>query len=185
MTSCLPVRRLASLRFVTKQVGKRPDGKPLNELGFEILPQGMKSGPGIPKRLENMEGKFVAGGLKGHDTTELWLNFLECVRNKNRETFSTPELGAAAFTTVNLGVQSYRKGAALYWDKEQRKPTVADASWADRWEKRSQARGKPNQIIGWQGGDAGSMVEPPAYQKLGGPWVDGKDPAEGVAKAGG
>jgi len=27
------------------------------------------------------------------------------------------------------------------------------------------------------GGDAGSTIEPPDYQKLGGPWVNGKDPA--------
>ena len=98
----------------------------------------------------------------------------------SRETLSTPELGAAAFTTVNMGVQSYRSGKVLFWDKEQRKPVEADASLGGAaGRQRSKKRGKPNQIIGWKGGDKGSTLEPPDYQKLEGPWVDGKDPAEG------
>ncbi|OWK41604.1 oxidoreductase [Fimbriiglobus ruber] len=76
-----------------------------------------------------------------------------------------------------MGVQSYRFGKVLFWDKEQRKTTDADASWAAAWEKRSKQRGKPNQIQGWAAGDKGSTLTPPAYQKLEGPWVDGKDPA--------
>lgn len=162
--------RLATIRFVKKD----------KDFGFEILPQSMKSGPGIPKRLENMQGEFVPGGLQGVDTEALWDNYLQCVRDHKRETLSTPELGAAAFTTVNMGVQSYREGRVLFWDKELRKPVPADASWASRWEQRSKKRGQPNQIAGWKGGDTGSIVDPPDYQKLGGPWVNGKDPAEGV-----
>jgi predicted dehydrogenase len=173
--------RLASIRFVNKEVGKTAAGKRAFEFGMEILPQGLKSGAGVPKRLENMQGQFIAGGLRGNDTEALWANFLECVRSRKRNTFSTPELGAAAFTTVNMGVQSYRNGNVLFWDKEQRKPVIADASWAARWEERSKRRGHPNQIAGWKAGDTGSVVVPPEYQKLGGPWVNGKDPAEGIA----
>src|SRR5262249_36306056 len=98
-------------------------------------------------------------------------------RMKNRETLCPAELGAAAFTTVNMGVLSYRKGMALAWDKEQRKPVPADESWAKNCEARSKKRGKPNQIIGWQAGDTGSLLEPPDYQKLEGPWENGKDPS--------
>jgi predicted dehydrogenase len=170
--------RLASIRFVRKDTGeKTADKKPIFDFGLEILPQSLKSGPGVPKRPEGEEGKFVSGGLKTLDTESLWLSFLECVRSRNRETLCPPELGAAAFTTVNLGVQSYRKGKVLFWDKEARKPAEADASWAARWEERSKKRGKPNQIMGWTGGETGSVVVPPEYQKLAGPWVDGKDPA--------
>jgi predicted dehydrogenase len=164
--------RLATLNFKMKN----------GEMGFEILPQNLKSGAGLPKRLEQQEGEFVSGGMKEpHQTQALWENFLDCVRSGNRETFSTPELGAVAFTTVNMGVQSYRGGKVLFWDNEHRKPMPADGSWAERWEKRSKEHGKPNQIIGWQGGDSGSVLEPPDYQKLAGPWTHGKDPAEGVA----
>jgi predicted dehydrogenase len=174
--------RLATLRFVNRQRQENgqpvvANGRPVMDFGIEVLPQSMRSGPGVPRRLENMRGEFIPGGLRAHDTTALWENFLQCVRGRNRDTMSTPELGAAAFTTVNMGVQSYRQGQVLYWDRERRRPTPADATWAARLERRSHERGRPNQIIGWSGGDAGSVVQPPDYQRLGGPWVNGRDPA--------
>jgi hypothetical protein len=49
-------------------------------------------------------------------------------------------------------------------------------AWAARWEQRSKKRGKPSQIIGWQADNTGSQLEPPEYQSLAGPWVDGKEP---------
>jgi predicted dehydrogenase len=157
--------------------------------GFEVIddPVKKKAGPALPARLErSVRGKYHAHPLppvKGavhsheHDTRLLWDNFLDCVQSGNRDTLSPPELGAAAFTTVMLGVQSYRQGKALFWDKENRKATDADASWAANWEKRSKERGKPNQVMGWHADDTGSLLHPPAYQKLEGPWIDGKDPA--------
>src|SRR5262249_35855573 len=102
----------------------------------------------------------------------------ECVRKGDRETLSTPDLGAAAFTTVNMGVKSYREGKVFFWNKDQRKPAGADSSWATRLEARSKKRGKPSQIIGWKGGGSGSVVVPPDYQKLEGPWENGQDPAD-------
>src|SRR5437660_10874577 len=115
----------------------------------------------MPSRLEkSMQGQFVdCHPPKGNlDTAALWENYLECVRSKNRETLSTPELGAAAFGTVNMGVLSYRQGKVLFWDKDHRQPTEADASWSAKWEARSKKHGTPNQIIGWQGGDSGSTL---------------------------
>jgi predicted dehydrogenase len=154
--------------------------------GFEIIGDEPKGAPGIPARLEeSVKGEYVdahgPGGKNDADTQALWENFLACVRDRNRETLSTPELGAAAFTTVSMGVESYRRGVALFWDKEQRKPVPADSTWARHWEERSKKHGKPNQIIGWEAGEKGSLLEPPEYQKLGGPWVNGTDPAEGTA----
>jgi hypothetical protein len=119
------------------------------------------------------------------DTAALWANFLECVRNRKRETLSTPELGAAAFTTVALGVQSYRTGKVLFWDKEQRKAVEADASWSKRLEERGKRRGKSSQVAGWKADETGSVVQPPDYQKLAGPWTDGKDPANEVSAGAG
>jgi hypothetical protein len=127
----------------------------------------------------------VAGGLSEGDATgPLWDNFLECCRTRNRETLSTPELGAAAFTTVAMGVLSYRQGQVLFWDAERRRPVVADASWASRWEQRSKDRGRPNQVQGWAGGNSGSFLVPPNYQRLEGPWVNGRDPAPPEARGG-
>jgi predicted dehydrogenase len=155
--------------------------------GFEILKDNPAGGAGIPARLEqSIKGEFVDCNPpmgRNADTEALWLNFLQCVRDRKRETLSTPELGAAAFTTVGMGVLSYRQGHVLFWDKEQRKPVPADATWAERWEKVSKRRGKPKQVQGWDAGETGSLLHPPDYMKLAGPWLDGKDPA-GATSAG-
>jgi predicted dehydrogenase len=156
--------------------------------GFSVIPDAPAGGAGMAARLEQLiEGQYVdahAPSGEDGDTTLLWQDFLRCFRDRKRETLSTPELGAAAFTTVNLGVQSYRLGQALYWDKAQRLPQQADPAWARRWEARSHERGKPNQVIGWRAGDTGSFLEPPEYMKLGGPWLNGKDPASGATAKG-
>jgi predicted dehydrogenase len=146
-------------------------------LGYEYLPQASSGGPGRPKVAGEEKGELLATCPDRDTTPELWADFLECVRSRKRETMCTAELGAAAFTTVAMGVQSYRNGQALFWDKELRRVMPADPSWAARWEARSKERGKPNQIVGWQGGDSGSTLTPEDYQILAGPWVDGKEPS--------
>lgn len=161
--------RLATLKF----------GRKAGEMGYYILPQKISGAPAPPKQKEDGEGEFVSGGMKDgndRDTYALWENFFDCVRGRKRETLSTPELGAAAFTTVAMGVQSYRQSQVLFWDKERRTPVTGDASWSENWEKRSKNHGKPNQIQGWEGGEKGSEFKPESYQKLGGPWKNGKDP---------
>lgn len=158
--------------------------------GFEFIADDPVGKPGIPARLEDrVPGEMVKLDVpdtktnKNADTKLLWENFLKCVRSRDRNTWSTPELGAAAFTTVTMGVQSYREGKALFWDKEKRTPTQADDSWAKRWEARSKKRGKPNNIQDWKGGETGCTLTPPDYQKLEGPWVDGKEPSSGVSRS--
>jgi predicted dehydrogenase len=171
---------LATLRFSRRKSGEKDkNGRDVYVMGYELLPQQIGGAPGRPKTGTDGEAELQSP-ITDHDTTpELWTNFLECVRANNRNTLSTPELGAAAFTTVAMGVQSYRQGKALFWDKEKQHVTDADASWASRWEARSHKRGKSAQIKGWSAEpqDKGSTLEPEDYQKLGGPWVNGKDPA--------
>jgi predicted dehydrogenase len=149
--------------------------------GFQVIKDDPRGKAGLPARLEkSVEGEFHAFGLpdgRHNDTTALWEDFLECVRSNKRETMSTPELGAAAFTTVAMGVRSHREGKALFWDSEKLRPTEADASWASRLEQRSKDHGKPHQVAGWHAGETGSVFEPPDYQKLAGPWTNGNDPA--------
>jgi predicted dehydrogenase len=149
--------------------------------GYEVYGQNIAGGPAKPMQGFGTPIETYKNPKSGNATYALWENFLAHVRMndkvKRRETLSTPELGAAAFATVNMGVQSYRFGKALFWDKEKRVTKDADASWASQWEARSKKRGKPNQIIGWAGGDKGSTVVPPDYQKLEGPWKNGKDPS--------
>jgi predicted dehydrogenase len=166
--------RLATLKFGNRT--REVEGRQVREFGYEVIPQNIGGRPSGPNS-ERPRGEFVSGNLQGDDTAALWNNFLECVRARNRDTFSTPELGAAAFTTVNMGVLSYRQGQVLFWDKDRRRPITADASWSSRWERRSKERGQPNQIIDWRGENRGSTLEPPEYQRLQGPWVNGRDPA--------
>jgi predicted dehydrogenase len=170
----------ASVKFTTRP-GANGQGR---EYGAEILPQNPANRPARGGDT-SLQSRFVGGGIgEGEATQPLWENFLQCVRARNRETMSTPELGAAAFTTVAMGVLSYRQGQVLFWDKERRRPVPADASWATRWERRSHERGRPSQIAGWTGAERGSLLEPPAYQRLEGPWVNGQDPAARNSGAG-
>jgi predicted dehydrogenase len=160
--------RLGAIRFIPK--------------GFEVFEDSPIKSAGLPARLGDRTlnpSAIVVVEKPRNETEALWNNFLDCIRSRNRNTLSTSELGAAALTTVAMGMHSYRKGQILFWDREQRRISPADSSWASRWEKRSQGRGKPNEIIDWQGGDAGSILVPPESVKLAGPWVNGKDPAEG------
>ena len=106
-------------------------------------------------------------------------NWLKAIReNKPTAVNNDPVLAEAAVAVVTLAVQSYREGKVFHVDREGR-VSDGDASWAVHWEKMSQDRAKPNHVPGWQAGDSGSTLEPPEYQKLAGPWIDGKPPAEG------
>jgi predicted dehydrogenase len=124
-----------------------------------------------------LEGEKFTPEQPRDDTRALWEHFLGCIRSRNLETLCPADLGYAAITTVNLGVQSYREGKAYYFEKETGEILDADRAWAARWEERSHLRGKPNQVIGWKAGDTGSLLKSPEYQKLEGDWIDGKDPA--------
>jgi predicted dehydrogenase len=146
--------------------------------GFQVFRDDPTRGQSYPPRIEQAlePTSFEAVEPPRNETEALWDNFLECVRGRRQSTFSPPDLGAVAVATAAMAVQSHRTGQALYWDKEKRVIAAADSSWAERWERRSKARGKPNQIVGWSGGDGGT-VQPPPHQSLAGPWVNGKDPA--------
>jgi predicted dehydrogenase len=146
--------------------------------GFEVHRDDPCRGSSFPPRLERHPpaAEFVPVEPPRHETETLWENFLDCVRARRQSTLCPPDLGAAAVVLTALAAQSYRTGQALFWDRERRAVVPADGSWAARWEQRSHARGKPNQVFAWSGGEAGSTISPPGYQKWAGPWVNGKDP---------
>ena len=146
--------------------------------GFQVFRDDPARGAQFPRRMETCPepAEVVSVEPPRNETEALWENFLECARGRRPATFSPPDLGAAASITTAMAVQSYRTGQALTWDREKR-TVVGAAGWAERWEKRSKARGKPNQVFGWSGGDAGSTLTPPEHQRLAGPWTSGKDPA--------
>jgi hypothetical protein len=150
--------------------------------GFDVIPQVPEGAPAPPDRNQSNDGAehFTTNPPKGNDgdTMALWEHFLECLRSRNPETLCPAELGYAAIATVNMGFKSYREGKAFYFDKETGKVAEADSSWAARWEERSKARGKPNQVMGWHAGEEGSLMHPKSYQKLEGDWIHGEDPAQ-------
>lgn len=155
-----------------------------NYEGFDITPQVLQGAPAPPSResagkdgVESVNANFDPRG--DNDTRTLWKHFIECVRSRNQETLCPADLGYAAIATVNLGVDSYRKGKAYFFDKENGEVSEADESWAKKWEKVSHNRGLPEHVNGWSADvKEGSVLFPPEYQKLEGDWVDGKDPAK-------
>src|SRR5262249_50900773 len=72
--------------------------------GFEVFGQNISGGPTKAQSGSGAAVDRYDNPKSGDATYALWENFLNCARSRNRETLSTPELGAAAFTTVNLGV---------------------------------------------------------------------------------
>jgi len=95
--------------------------------GFQIIADDPRGGAGLPSRLEKeiVPSEFVQTIAPKNETEALWNNFLDCVRTRNRETFSGPDLNAAAVVTVALGVQSYEQRRMVAWDHEQRKAMVS------------------------------------------------------------
>ncbi|QGJ70457.1 Membrane or secreted protein containing Oxidoreductase [Planctomycetales bacterium 10988] len=89
-----------------------------------------------------------------------------------------PDLGAAAITLVNLGARSYRQGKVFRFNDETMTVSDADGSWSKMWEARSEQRGKPSHIPGWNAGDTGSTLSPPDYMELAGPWKNGVPPEQ-------
>lgn len=149
--------------------------------GFRVVPQKLEGRPAPPGANRGEGGELVKPEQPRDDTRALWDHFIGCLRSENPETLCPASLGYAAIATVNMGVDSYRFGKALYFDKATGRVSEADSGWAARWEERSKLRGAPNQIMGWRADPLeGSTLTPPDYQKLEGAWIDGKDPAERV-----
>jgi len=146
--------------------------------GFQVFRDDPNRGASFPARMEQAPTptEVVSVEPPSNETQTLWENFLECVRARRQSTFCPPDLGAAAVAVTAMAAQSYRTGQALFWDRERREVVNADASWAMRWEQRSRAKAKPNQVLGWSAGDTGSTLTPPPHQKLAGLWTGGKDP---------
>ncbi len=105
-------------------------------------------------------------------------NFTEAVAAGDPDAVNcSPELGAAAMTVVKLGARSYREGKVYHFDRDSMTFSDGNSSWADGWQKMSEARAKPKHVPGWHAGDKGSLLIPKPYQKLAGPWTNGNDPA--------
>jgi hypothetical protein len=78
----------------------------------------------------------------------MWVNFLECMRSRKQATFCPPDLACSAVQTVS------RAESQLNPSRKLNRP-----------------------LFSWTGGDRSSVLNPPPYQKLAGPWAGGNDPA--------
>ncbi len=146
--------------------------------GFRVVAQNIQGRPAPPGSNTGEGGELVKPDQPRDDTRALWDHFLGCIRSDNQETLCPASVGFAAIATVNMGVQSYREGKALFFDEATGKVTEADSSWSKKWEKMSHNRKKPVHVEGWHAGDEGSLLNPPDYQALEGDWVNGEDPAK-------
>jgi hypothetical protein len=116
------------------------------------------------------------------DTSYLhFKNFCDAVAAGKPEMVNcSPELGAAAMAIVKMGAESYRQGKVFHFDRDTLTVSDGNPSWAKSWEKLSAQGGPAHHVPGWKAGDTGSVLFPEDYQKLGGPWIDGRDPAASV-----
>lgn len=106
-------------------------------------------------------------------------NFVSAAREEKPDVAKcTPELGAAAMVLVKLGAKSYREGKVFHFDRESMTVSDGNAEWAKGWEKMSAERAPAKHVAGWSAGDKGSKLFPEDYQQLGGPWINGVDPAK-------
>src|SRR5262249_35786879 len=133
------------------------------------------------KNLQGKEEKLVAETIKAapcpdHDYVH-FKNWIESIQaNDPSKCNNTPELGAAAVSTVILGARSYREGRVFHLDPATGSLKDGDGSWAKKGEERSKERGKPEHIAGWKAGDYGSTIENPPHMALAGPWTNGQPP---------
>jgi predicted dehydrogenase len=90
--------------------------------GVQVIRDDPNGGAGLPARLEQAvePAEVVPVAAPVNETEALWRNFLDCVRRRDRNTLSPPELGAAAVAIVGMAQQSCRDGRAYAWDPERR-----------------------------------------------------------------
>lgn len=164
-----PVKQLIRGHF-----GSFVFGNGENFTGFDFVAER----PEVHHDRKIMKGYSIDVGKVENSTYDHQMNFIDCCLNNTPDLVNcSPDLGAAAIVTVILGSRSYREGKVFHFDPQTQTVSDGDSSWANRWETMSKNRSKPNHIAGWKAGDKGSLLIDPPYQKLEGPWIDGKDPA--------
>ncbi|MBL8829539.1 MAG: Gfo/Idh/MocA family oxidoreductase [Planctomycetaceae bacterium] len=126
-----------------------------------------------------IKSETIKTGGGGDTTYAHFKNWLEAMKeNKPASCNNPPDLGAAAIAVVVLGAMSYRTGKVYHFDEASKTYSEGDASWSQRWENMSAQRAKPLHATGWKAGDTGSLLVPPKYMELAGPWKNGVPPEE-------
>ena len=124
-----------------------------------------------------LKPETIAADFQGETVAMHLRNFFEAViAGKPELCNNTPDLGAAAVVTIEMGKNSYRHDKVYYFDPEsarsvRRRRFLVPAMGGD-----VQAHATPHHVPGWRAGDYGSKLQPPEYMKLSGPWIDGRPP---------
>ncbi|QDV18614.1 Inositol 2-dehydrogenase [Gimesia panareensis] len=169
ISSAVPIRHLirghhGNILFDKDVFGKRQ--------AYEFIPER----PQVTLNSKLKREEVVSQRVPNQDILH-FENFLAAVKAGDPSLVNnSPELGAAAIMVVNLGVLSYRNGKVFQVDRESLEVKDGDKTWAANWEKMSKERSKPHHVPGWAAGDKGSILVPPKYQSLAGPWINGKAP---------
>ncbi len=143
------------------------------EARFEFVPER----PQVTLNSKLKKETFEAKNDFDFNTTH-FDNFLDAIRAGDPHMVNNdPELGAAAVMIVNLATRSYREGRVFQVSRD-RNIEDGNREWALNWERMSQEKANPRHVAGWKAGDAGSVLVPPEYQKLAGPWTNGQPPKQ-------
>lgn len=155
-----------SLVFDANCYGQGPQG------AFEFIPER----PQVTRDSSLQPHRHAAECPHASYDLSHFANWIDAIRAGRPEAVhNDPVLGAAAVNIVNLAVRSYREGKVFQLDRAGR---IFDGNpdWAAHWEQLSAERARPRHVPGWHAGDSGSVLYPPEYQQLAGPWVDGRPP---------
>jgi predicted dehydrogenase len=78
--------------------------------GWEVVPEMAKDGPLVPEMAR------VPGTNQGLDLHVR--NFIDCVKDNNRETNANPTIGRAVASMAHMGNIALKTGRKVYWDPE-------------------------------------------------------------------
>lgn len=78
--------------------------------GWEVVPEMAKDGPLVP------EVARIPGTNQGLDLNVK--NFINCVKENNRETNANPTIGRAVASMAHMGNIAFKTGRKIYWDPE-------------------------------------------------------------------
>ena len=162
---------LATVRFTKRD----------RKMGYEVLPQELESAAApAGRKSPARKGRRTARRIPGPRHDAGIVGQLPRVRPQPqaRDAIARRNWGRPRSRRCRWACRATARARCCSGTRSSASRSKPTPSWAARWEARSKKHGKPNQIAGWHGDEKGSTLHAEDYQKLGGPWIHGQDPAE-------